>query len=116
MCTLGGSKKPAHIRHVGGDVHELREEHLEEQLPYERRASLRAFRLVRALEWFVPVLEERPTQSTAAVGAQGAQGGVAVGAVAASLLRQSDWLPTLGGTLGGDEVRGIARSHSSEDS
>ena len=75
MCPQGGSTKPAHIRHVGGDVHELREEHLEEQLPYERHASLRAFRLVRALEWFVPVLEERPTQSTAAVGAQGAQGG-----------------------------------------
>ena len=80
MCPQGGSKKPAHIRHVGGDVHEFREEHLEEQLPYERRAS-RVFRLVRALEWFVPVLEERPTQSTAAVGEE--HRGEAVGAMAA---------------------------------
>ena len=101
MCPQGGSKKPAHIRHVGGDVHEFREEHLEEQLPHERRASLRAFRLVRALEWFVPVLEERPTQSTAASRSTGSTGGVAAGAVAASLLRQLDWLPTLGAPWAG---------------
>ena len=98
MCPRGGSTKPAHIRHVGGDVHELREEHLEEQLPYERRASLRVFRLVRALEWFVPFFEERPTQSTAAVG-EGHRG-EATGAMAASLL-QVRLAADFGGTLGG---------------
>ena len=111
MCPQGGSKKPAHIRHVGGDVHEFREEHLEEQLPYERRASLRVFRLVRALEWFVPVLEERPTQSTAAVGAQEGRQSVPW----LRLFSRSDWQPTLGAPWG-DEVRVIARSHSSEKS
>ena len=75
MCPQGGSKKPAHIRHVGGDVHEFREEHLEEQLPYERRTSLPVFRLVRALEWFVPFFEKRPTQSTAASRSTGSKGG-----------------------------------------
>ena len=99
MCPQGGSKKPAHIRHVGGDVHEFREEHLEEQLPYERRASLRVFRLVRALEWFVPVLEERPTQSTAAVGEE--HRGEAVGAMATSLLQVRQTGSRLWGHPGG---------------
>ena len=94
MCPQGGSKKPAHIRHVGGDVHEFREEHLEEQLPYERHASLRPFRLVRALEWFVPVLEERPTQSTAAVGAQGGRQSVPW----LRLFSRSDWRSVLAGS------------------
>ena len=92
MCLRGGSTKPAHIRHVGGDVHEFREEHLEEQLPYERRASLRAFRLVRALEWFVPVLEERPELNICS--------GEGAGAMAASPLQvrlAADFWGTLGG-------------------